>query len=34
MFWDILRYSIALGLWIIAVVIMWHEKPYQVEEEE
>jgi hypothetical protein len=34
MFWEIVRYGIAIGLWIAAIVIMWHEKPYQVQEEE
>jgi hypothetical protein len=34
MFWDILRYGISIGLWIAAIVIMWHEKPWQAQTAE
>jgi hypothetical protein len=32
MFWEIVRYGITIGLWIVALVIMWHEKPYQAQQ--
>ena len=30
--WDIVGYGISIGLWIAALVIMWHEQPWQAQQ--